>query len=260
MGIATFPITILKTAAFEIKETLDNVRCKGTADGSIAVFPTGGAGPWGIVWDNGSTSHMIKNLSPGQYQVEVTDSTTTCRAKKSYVISEPDSLDAHTVVTDELCKLSNGAIILVVKGGVAPYKYLWSDNSSADHIADKSAGTYTVKVTDDRQCRKDLVTEIPTGDCKDLVIHDGVSPNGDGVNDIWVIDGIGLYKRNLVQLFDKWGDKVFEQYGYDNKWDGKGLNGSVIPDGTYFYIIKLNWETSRTDGKDLWTGSLLIKR
>ena len=54
------------------------------------------------------------------------------------------------------------------------------------------------------------------------MIHDGISPNGDGINDTWVVDGIQNYPANKVQVFDKWGDMVFEKDNYNNDWGGKG--------------------------------------
>jgi gliding motility-associated-like protein len=92
-----------------------------------------------------------------------------------------------------------------------------------------------------------------------MVIHDVITPNGDGVNDNWVIDGIHLYPNNLVQLFDKWGDKVYEKASYNNEWYGQGKDGSSLPDGTYYYVIKLN-EANKTGGETEFTGTVLVKR
>jgi len=70
---------------------------------------------------------------------------------------------------------------------------------------------------------------------------------------VWVIEGILEYQSSTVQVFDKWGDKVFEKTGYKNNWDAGGM-----PDGTYFYMIKL--EATSVRGEEVLTGSLLIKR
>lgn len=69
----------------------------------------------------------------------------------------------------------------------------------------------------------------------ELVVHEIVTPNGDGVNDVWIIENIENYSDNSVILYDRWGSVVYRADGYDNKmvsWNGGGL-----PDGTYFYRL-----------------------
>jgi gliding motility-associated-like protein len=89
-------------------------------------------------------------------------------------------------------------------------------------------------------------------------IHDVITPNGDGINDTWVLDGIAAYPNNMVSVFDKWGDFVFSQTGYKNDWGGIGRKG-VLPDGTYYYLLQLNAPTL-SEEQNRHTGSLLIKR
>ncbi len=71
-----------------------------------------------------------------------------------------------------------------------------------------------------------------------LCIFNGFSPNGDGVNDTWVIKGIENYPNNNVQVINRWGNLVFEMDGYRGTWDGT-WNGVSLPSGTYFYIVDL---------------------
>jgi len=72
---------------------------------------------------------------------------------------------------------------------------------------------------------------------KSLTFYNGFSPNGDAVNDYFVIEGIAQYPNNEVTVFNRWGAKVFSQQGYKNAWDGTWKN-IRLPDGTYFYILK----------------------
>ena len=78
----------------------------------------------------------------------------------------------------------------------------------------------------------------------DFFIPEGFSPNGDGINDLFVIRGINNFPNNNFTIFNRWGDKVFEAKPYQNTWDGtcaKGLRigGDALPTGTYFYVIDL---------------------
>jgi gliding motility-associated-like protein len=94
-----------------------------------------------------------------------------------------------------------------------------------------------------------------------FIIPQAISPNGDGLNDTWFIDGIENYPNNTVTIFSRWGDVVYKVSGYDNTnilWQGEFLNGkdtenSEVPDGTYFYEIQLN-------GKSKISGFVVLKR
>jgi gliding motility-associated-like protein len=95
--------------------------------------------------------------------------------------------------------------------------------------------------------------------CDNISIHDVITPNGDGLNEVWMIDGLQNYPGNTVEIFDKWGNLLFSKTGYQNDWAGKDNKGKPLPDGTYFYLVKLNAEDVR-GGKNVFTGSILIKR
>ncbi len=79
------------------------------------------------------------------------------------------------------------------------------------------------------------------------------SPNGDGINDFLVINEIELYPQVNLQVFDRYGNSVYENTNYDNSWDGTGKNGN-LPKGTYFYILDLG------DGSEVRKGWIQIIR
>ena len=89
---------------------------------------------------------------------------------------------------------------------------------------------------------------------------EAVSPNGDGMNDYWIIDGIELYPNNKVQIFDRYNNLIYEMSGYNNKdiiWYGqtnKGLFVKEVPEGTYFYTLNLG------DGGSLLSGFIILKK
>ena len=72
--------------------------------------------------------------------------------------------------------------------------------------------------------------------CTDLVFNNAVSPNNDGLNDYFKIDGIDKYPNNKLTIFNRWGNKVYSVEKYQNNWDGK-WNDKILPDGTYFYMF-----------------------
>ena len=88
-------------------------------------------------------------------------------------------------------------------------------------------------------------------------VSEAITPNGDGINDTWVIHNIDQFSNNRVRVFNRWGDKVFESKGYLNTWDGTYKNRTQkLPDGaSYYYQIDLE-----DDGKIDQDGWIYISR
>ncbi|MEN9370632.1 MAG: hypothetical protein RI952_1497, partial [Bacteroidota bacterium] len=77
-----------------------------------------------------------------------------------------------------------------------------------------------------------------------LFIPSGFSPDGDGTNEQFVIPGLENYPTNKLEIFNRWGNKVFEMSPYNNSWTGSASNtgglvigDGVLPNGTYFYVL-----------------------
>ncbi|MBS9462726.1 DUF11 domain-containing protein [Flagellimonas sp. 389] len=93
-----------------------------------------------------------------------------------------------------------------------------------------------------------------------LIIYNEFSPNGDGVNEFFKIDCISRYPNNLLQVYNRWGNIVFEQRSYNNDWDGTSngratiQKGDLLPVGTYYYVLDLG------DGSEPRTDWLYINR
>lgn len=90
-----------------------------------------------------------------------------------------------------------------------------------------------------------------------LFIPEGFSPDGDGVNDTFVIEGADSHPVKL-SIYNRWGIIVFEDSDYKNEWSGQGNQGTMIgeklPDGTYYYAVNLN------DGSNPIIRFMTIKR
>ncbi|WP_413670965.1 gliding motility-associated C-terminal domain-containing protein [Mucilaginibacter sp. Mucisp86] len=79
-----------------------------------------------------------------------------------------------------------------------------------------------------------VLTITPAG----VVVFNTFSPNGDGINDTWAIKYIEYYPNCTVDIFNRWGARIFSSIGYGRQWDGQ-LGGSPLPTGTYYYVINL---------------------
>ena len=90
--------------------------------------------------------------------------------------------------------------------------------------------------------------------CEDVKFYTGFSPNGDGMNDVFFIEGLEKYPNNRMCIYNRWGNQILEVHGYKNDWDGQ-WNGKILPDGTYFYLF------DKGDGSPkLYSGYVQIQR
>jgi large repetitive protein len=96
--------------------------------------------------------------------------------------------------------------------------------------------TYTLTVTDSLGCVSHDQTSIVVS--PEITVPNTFTPNGDGINDLWEVKGLIAYQKAVIDVFDRYGQKVFHSVGYGSSWDGS-CNGRIIPPGTYFYIIDL---------------------
>jgi gliding motility-associated-like protein len=149
---------------------------------------------------------------------------------------------------------------LFASGGTNGSTYLWTPSTdlSSDTIFNPIATPqittqYFVKITNPTGCFASdsiLVTLFPL-----LEISSGITPNGDGKNEVWEIDGIEAYQNCEVEVYNRWGEKLFSSIGYTEKWDGK-YKGKDLPVGTYYYIINLHDEVNTEN----YTGPITIMR
>ena len=118
-----------------------------------------------------------------------------------------------------------------VFGGLGEVSLDWGNAGlgSPIHVPGLENATYTVTATD--QCPESASLEVHVNSGCDIVIPNVITPNADGLNDAWVING--LYRSgSSVKVFNRWGNMVFSSANYANNWRGAGL-----PDGTYFYEV-----------------------
>jgi gliding motility-associated-like protein len=250
------PLTI--GAGFAISGNVSQIACYGMNNGSIATAVTGSTGPYQYIWSRGDSTSVIDSLAPGTYMVNIKDNLTQCIAADSFVITQPDSIAISADIKSDTCKSGQGGISIAATGGTAPYQYEWSNKATTSSVKGLIADTYVLTVTDINNCKKEDAL-IVADTCTGIIIHDVITPNGDGINDVWIIEGLQDYPKNTVQIFDKWGNMLYEKSDYNNDWGGRGSSGELLPDGTYFYLVKLNAENIY-GGKNVFAGAILIKR
>ena len=156
--------------------------------------------------------------------------------------------------------VADGTPVVMPAHGVA---ILSSDGnfSYQSDVTFRGIDSLVYQICDDgipQQCGQGTLV-IVVGDLP-LRPYQGITPNGDGDNDYWRIDGIDFYTENKVRVFDRFNNLVFEMAGYNNEnkvWKGEANRGLVtggLPDETYFYNIDLG------DGSAPVSGFVVLKR
>ena len=87
----------------------------------------------------------------------------------------------------------------------------------------------------------------------DITVPNAFSPNGDGINDLWNLENIDSYPGATVEIFNRYGERVFNSQGYARSFDGT-FSGKVLPVGTYYYLIRPN------NGRKQKSGALTLIR
>ncbi|MCZ2472767.1 T9SS type B sorting domain-containing protein [Aquirufa ecclesiirivi] len=121
------------------------------------------------------------------------------------------------------------------------YNYLDADDDG-DGLIDKLEDDVNFGALPD--CDRDGIPNSLDADVCDTYLTNGFSPNGDGVNDYFVIPGIKSLPDHHLSIFNRWGNLVYETDNYQNNWDGQSTNLDIpmlvdgkIVDGIYFYLI-----------------------
>ena len=162
------------------------------------------------------------------------------------------ALTANLLVLNSSCAGSNDGIVTVTpSGGSGPYTYVWSNSpndstATADSLA---PGSYSVTVFDASGLSVTQTFTIldGTGICG-IHVYSGLTPNGDGHNDSWLIDYLELYLPNNVFVYNRWGILVWHGENYDNQnvvWKGNDEQGHQLTDGTYFYVIEVGSQSMK---------------
>ncbi|MBW6499234.1 MAG: gliding motility-associated C-terminal domain-containing protein, partial [Bacteroidales bacterium] len=247
----TVQLTVVITqpaAPLNITYQVTHVLCNGEATGAIDVEVFGGTEPYTFLWSNSATTQNLDGLTAGNYSAVITDDH-GCLLEFDVTITQPDALYISDIsIEGVLCMVDKeGSVQFTVGGGVAPYTFLWSNQDTTAGLVDVPGGEYWVVITDANGCELiyDFFVPYEVEDCE-FRIPQGLSPDGDGFNDTWEINGLVRFPNNVVRIYNRWGTLVYEAAPYPNNWDGRpnrglgsGNDRGILPTGTYFYVIEL---------------------
>jgi gliding motility-associated-like protein len=183
-------------------------------------------------WDNAATSQTIEVSGPGIYAVSVTVNGCTGEDSITVIyISAPVPFDMGADTS-----ICSGSTFLLEAYQPNAY-YLWNTGSTNPYMYVTSSGTY--EVTDSNKCGKASDTiSVTITDCTCLVdIPTAFSPNDDGKNDYYGGIAWCIPLHYTLEIYDRWGQKLFTSYSIDNKWNGM-YDNKPQPLGVYVYYMK----------------------
>ena len=246
----------------QLNANIQEVSCPGEEDGVITVTVVGGVGGFfNYNWSNGAASFQNTDLASGVYALTTTDAN-ACTASTSFEVAEPIALEV-SIQTEEdndpdAC---NGSIWAVVNGGNPPYSYDWNafavdpTVSLVENVC--PGGDYVVTVTDVRGCSAvvgNIIVRDGSVDCLEERIV--ITPDGNGSNDEFIINCIEELQDTHLEVYNRWGQLVFETDNYDNTWEGTSQNGELLPEGPYFFV--LDYRDNGSGNMTQFRGSLTI--
>lgn len=248
-------------------EDIDVCGTEGTLQGNI---PSLGTGVWSVTFGNGiisdpnATTILVSNLSPGQNDFTYTITLGNCVSSDlvsvtSYAIPSVNVMNDTSICSSvssiTLGVQSSGQGVWSVTGGTGVFS-----SSNPNEVSGLSLGanefTYTVSNGPCSSSESVVITYLSANlsPCKpnEIFIPEGFSPDEDGVNDKFVIYGLGG-KSASIKVFNRWGNLVYESDNYQNNWDGVCttgwiLTGERLPEGTYYYLVQIEGESDTRKG------------
>lgn len=190
-----------------------------------------------------STQNATGVTVPGPYVFTATDLSSGCSVQATVTVS------SQTVVAAFTADQTSGLAPLPVNfsnasTGSSSYSWDFGDGNTATTFNTSNtfqgSGTYTVVLTAynaSRTCSDTASIVIVLEDELSLEIPNVFTPNNDNINDLFTIRSKGV-KEISLQIFNRWGEKLYEFTGAKAAWDGMTGQGGIVPDATYFYFVK----------------------
>lgn len=248
-------------------EQVTNDQCGLKKGGVSNIQVTGGTPPYTYSWLDAnnnvvSSSAALSGVGEGSYTLTVNDASGCGLVSAVYAVqNQNNTIPAPVASNVQLC--SPGTALLQVSNPSSAYSYrLYSSETSTSPFDEQANGIFKITVNANTSF---YVSQV-SGECEstrtDVQVSVGITsvdiantftPNGDGINDYWAIKGIDNYPNATVQIFTRYGQKIFDSRGYPTPFGGT-LNGKPLPAGVYYYIINLSTNCN------LLSGSLTIIR
>ena len=204
-----------------------------------------GAGFESYLWSNGSTTQSV-TVAVGDYWVDLkSDNGCVYRQSvsvKNVVLPEIRSVD-----------IQGSTVTVFAEGGTPPYRYSLDGRTYQDSntFTNVGGGKHTISVISAENC-------APVYALIDVILqYNVITPNGDGINDVFDYSSLMKKDEPMLQIFDRYGKLIFSG-DYTNRfiWDGK-LTGKTVSTGSYWYIMR--WKEPGSNRLTQYNNWILVK-
>ena len=261
-------VNVRPPISFNINTTA--VTC-GLQDGSITITNIVNAtAPFTYIL-NGlpQLTNTFAGLDTGAYILYITDNNSCSSSSVAIVLNDTNYVTANFLVSP--ITGVNPLDVNFTYTGNNGLDFIWSFGTGDSSFINNPNYIYT----NPGSFLVTLITWANDSTCSDtasatllvspaLVITQFVSPNNDGQNDTWIIQGLSLYPKAGVEIFNRWGNLVYSSEPYQNDWAGECAEptciaqGGILPTGTYFYYLYLNGK-SNTSANEIKSGYLELQ-
>jgi gliding motility-associated-like protein len=247
-----FELTFIDPPAIEIIPS-DATPCDGEA---VALTANGLYNQW--IWNNGVIGNTAEVNQSGTYEVTGT-ALNGCTQTHAFTI-EFSPLPELTAATSMASNCIDGALLHAESNG----DFFWYDSQNNligegnDIVFDPDNDQVIRLASTLGECTSELWTLV-TVDCELLYIPNAITPNGDGINDVFkvVIDHWSSYH---LEIFDRWGTMIFESIDPSEAWTG-GVDSYFVGDGVYHYRLSVLNEDGLPMGDSIThTGHIVVVR
>jgi gliding motility-associated-like protein len=218
-------------------EIFINANAQSYCTGDIAILTAYGTNFSNLLWSNNSVGTNIQTGESGNYTVIAT-SAIGCTDTASYNLTFLNQLFINASVSDSILNC-NETIQLSVSGAD---KYLWEPSTGLNDatinnplITELTNDIIYVVTGTTGNCTAIDSIKIGFENCGDIFIPNAFSPNGDGSNDEFRVQGNNIFDFNL-KIYNRWGALIFETSQIEIGWDGK-YNGKEVNSGVYVWVL-----------------------
>lgn len=227
-------VTLTTTQKPSIAINGDSSFCSGD---SILLNGTGGIN---YLWSTGKTGSSIYIKDGGTYTVTSQNACGTDTATITIDEKNPTSMFTSNPVSG-ITPLTVGFTNESDSSGVFSWLFGEEDSSSvfSPNYTFNEPGSYEVTLynnIDGCIATSSMIIIVKEGEAE-LIIPDVFTPNGDEVNDLFYVKHTNIIEFN-ARIFNRWGTEVYTLPNANATWDGRSSSGTVLSEGTYFYIIK----------------------
>ena len=246
-NVLTVTVTVNPNPTITGTPLIDSSKCGSNNGHILGLSANGGTPAYSYQWvdANGTvvgTTDSLTNVGPGTYSLIVTDAN-NCKDTSNTGLAVFGTSTINAAFTPSLNGGQAPLAVVFTNTSTGASNYNWSlgDNNTSTAVNPAytytNSGTYTITlIATNGNCIDTAFTVITIDVATSIVIPNIFSPNGDGLNDEFIITCTGMKTLNC-DIFNRWGQLVYTLTAPNQNWDGKLNNGNMATEGTYYFML-----------------------